>query len=167
MLRTAEITAELTGEGLRGEQSHRLYWRGTLEVALDCFVCERIGRTTVFERGAERALCSGSRSGFKRHHTAARIAAFDTTDGRERLAVRALVDFWWAPFTDTRDGHKAAAPTSHPWVRLHLGYYCQDAKESGTNSIQTNAMRPNDLKCGHCDRVIAVDAQTPAVRLLV
>lgn len=167
MLRTAEITAELTGEGPRGGDSHQLYWRATLEFALDCFICERTGRTTLFERGAERALCSGSRSGFKRHHTAARIAAFDTTNGRERLAVRALLDFWWAPFTDTRDGNKSAAPTSHPWVRLHLGYYCQDAKKSGTNSIQTNAVRPHELKCGHCEHVLAVDARTPEVRLLV
>ena len=167
MLRTAEITAELTGTEPSGGDSHQLYWRSTLEFALDCFVCERIGRTTVFECGAERALCSGSRSGFKRHHTAARIAAFDTTDGRERLAVRALLDFWWAPFTDTRDGHKAAAPTRHPWVRLHLGYYCKDAKESGAASIQTNQVRPHELMCKHCDRVLGVDAQTPAVRLLV
>jgi hypothetical protein len=166
VLRTAEITAELTGEELRGGDSHQLYWRGTLEFALDCFICERTGRATVFERGAERALCSGSRSGFKRHYTAARIAAFDSTDGRERLAVRALLDFWWAPFTDTRDGNKAAAPTSHPWVRLHLGYYCKDAGESGTDSIQTNLVRPYKLTCKHCDRVLGVDTRSPAVRLL-
>ncbi|MET8131396.1 hypothetical protein [Streptomyces sp. NPDC005251] len=162
MLRTAEITAELTGP----EKSHQLYWRSQLEFSLDCFICERTGRTTVFERGAEQALCSGSRSGFKRHHTAARIAGFDTTSGRERLAVRALVDFWWAPFSDTRDGRKAAAPTSHPWVRLHLAYHCPEAKESGTGSIQTNLVRPYRLTCKHCDRLLGVDTETPAVRLL-
>ncbi|MFF3613064.1 hypothetical protein [Streptomyces sp. NPDC002580] len=162
MLRTAEITAELT----EVEDSHQLYWRSRLEFSVDCFVCERIGRTTVFERGAERALCSGSRSGFKRHHTAGRIAGFDTTTGGERLAVRALLDFWWAPFTDTRDGHRSAAPTSHPWVRLQLAYHCQESGESGSGSIQTNQARPHRLTCKHCDRVLGVDRQTPAVRLL-
>jgi len=163
VLRTAEITAELTDR----EDSHQLYWRSQLEFSLDCFICERTRRTTVFELGAERALCSGSRSGFKRHYTAARIAGFATTSGRDRLAARALLDFWWAPFTDTRDGNKAAAPTSHPWVRLHLGYYCKDATESGTDSIQTNLVRPRKLTCKHCDRLLGVDQETPVVRLLV
>jgi hypothetical protein len=167
VLRTAEITAELTGLPPRGEDSHQLYWRSKLEFTLDCFVCERIGRTTVFERGAERALCSGSRSGFSRHYAAARLAAFDTTQGAERLAARVLIDFWWAPFQDSRDGHRAMAPTSHPWVRLHLGYYCQDRKESGTDSTQTNAVRPHEMSCRHCDRVLATSTETPAVRLLV
>ncbi|WP_328446611.1 hypothetical protein OG780_09500 [Streptomyces sp. NBC_00386] len=163
MLRTAEITAELTGlENTR----HQLYWRSRLEFTLDCFICERTGRTTVFERGAEQAQCSGSRSGFQSHRTAGRIAGFDTTTGRDRLAVRALVDFWWAPFTDTRDDRKAAAPTSHPWVRLHLAYHCPEAKESGTGSIQTNLVRPYHLRCKHCDGLLAVDRETPAVRLL-
>lgn len=163
MLRTAEITAELTG---LEDSRHRLYWRSLLEFTLDCFICERTGRTTVFERGAEQALCSGSRSGLQRHHTAGRIAAFDTTSGPERVAVRALVDFWWAPFTDTRDDRKAAAPTSHPWVRLHLAYHCPEADESGTASIQTNQVRPHHLTCKHCDRRLGVDGETPAVRLL-
>ncbi|GAA5013941.1 hypothetical protein [Streptomyces siamensis] len=167
MLRTAEITAELSREEQRGEDSHQLYWRGTLECSLDCFVCERVGRTTVFERGTERALCSGSRSGFARHYTAARLAAFDTTSGRDRMGVRAVVDFWWAPFTDTRDGHRSAAPTSHPWVRLHLGYHCPRAKESGTASVQTNLVRPHRLTCKHCDRELAADTRSPSVRLLV
>ncbi|MFE1289286.1 hypothetical protein [Streptomyces sp. NPDC058751] len=163
MLRTAEITAELSG---LEDPHHRFYWRPRLEFSVDCFICERTGRTTLFEHEAERALCSGSRSGFQRHHTAGRIAAFDTTSGREREAVRALVDFWWAPFTDTRDGREAAAPTSRPWVRLHFGYMCPEADESGAGSIQTNLVRPYHPTCKHCDRRLGVDGETPSVRLL-
>ena len=165
MLRTAEITAELTGE-LGGDNFHNLHWRSKLEFSVDCFICERTGRTTVYERGAERALCSGSRGGFKRHHTAGRIAAYDTTSGKERLALRALVDFWWAPFEDAKDGRRAVAPTSHPWVRLHLGYHCPRTKESGTDSIQSNLVRPYELHCTHCETLMATDTTTPAVRLL-
>ena len=165
MLRTAEITAELTGE-LGGDDVHNLHWRSKLEFSLDCFICERTGRTTVFERGAERALCSGSRSGFQRHYTAGRIAAYDTTSGKDRLALRALVDFWWSPFEDTRDGRRAQAPTSHPWVRLHIGYYCPKTKEPGKSSVQTNLVRPSALRCAHCDTVMATDTTAPSVRLL-
>jgi hypothetical protein len=165
MLRTAEITAELTGP-LRGDNFHNLHWSSQLEFSVDCFVCERTGRTQVYERGAERALCSGSRSGFRRHHTAGRIAAYDTTSGSERLALRALVDFWWAPFEDTRDNKPAMAPTSHPWVRLNLGYYCSEAKKSGTDSIQSNLVRPYKLRCRHCESLMATDTTTPAIRLL-
>ncbi|MEU6087183.1 hypothetical protein ABZ865_10310 [Streptomyces sp. NPDC047085] len=165
MLRTAEISAGLTGP-LKGDGSHALHFHSKLEFTVDCFVCERTGRTTVFERGAERALCSGSRSGLQRHYTAGRIAAFDTTSGADRLALRALVDFWWAPFDDIRDHRPSAAPTSHPWVRLHLGYYCREAKESGTNSIQTNLVRPYEVRCAHCESLLATDATTPSIRLL-
>lgn len=165
MLRTAEITAELTGQ-LKGDGFHALHFGPRLEFAVDCCICERTGRTQVFERGAERALCSGSRSGFARHYTAGRIAAYDTTAGAERLALRALVDFWWAPFEDKKTGAPCPAAPSHPWVRLHIGYHCPMAKESGRASLQTNLARPYDLRCGHCDAVLATDATTPAVRLL-
>ncbi|TQE38568.1 hypothetical protein Sipo8835_04315 [Streptomyces ipomoeae] len=166
MLRTAEITAELTRPP-GTEQGHQLYWRSNLEFSLDCFICERFGRTTFFERGAEKALCSGTRKGLGRHNIAARIAAFTSTSTDERLTARILIDFWWAPFEDARDGGHSAAPTLHPWVRLNIGYYCQESRESGKTSTQTNAGRPWNLRCTHCDEPLATDAETPAIRLLV
>ncbi|WP_043678767.1 hypothetical protein [Streptomyces xylophagus] len=164
MLRTAEITTELTG-AITGDNFHNLHWSSRLEFSVDCFICERTGRTQVYERGAERALCSGSR-GFQSHYTAGRITAYDTTTGTDRLALRALVDFWWAPFKDARDDKPAMAPTSHPWVRLHLGSYCPEAKETGKDSVQTNLVRPYELRCSHCEFVIATDVAAPAIRLL-
>ncbi|GAA0395084.1 hypothetical protein GCM10009541_42750 [Micromonospora gifhornensis] len=59
---------------------HHLHWRGKLALSLDCFICERTGRTTSFELGAERAICSGTRETGE-HYTAARLAAFDQTQG--------------------------------------------------------------------------------------
>ncbi|MBK3567588.1 MULTISPECIES: hypothetical protein [unclassified Streptomyces] len=165
MLRTAEITAELTDRAT-GDNSHNLYWSSRLQFSVDCFVCERRGRTQMYECGAERALCSGSRKGFQSHYTAGRITAYDSTTGADRLALRALVDFWWAPFQDARDDKAAMAPTSHPWVRLHLGSHCPKAKEAGKHSIQSNLVRPHRLRCGHCESVIATDASAPTIRLL-
>lgn len=165
MLCTTEITAELTlTPGTKA--AHQLHWRPTLEFALDCFICERTGRTTLFELGTEKASCSGTRSGLGRHHTPARIAAFDITGGDDRLAIRVLIDFWWAGFEDGRSGRRSESPTGHSWVRLHLGHSCRETGKFGEHSIQTNESRPHDLRCPHCDRVLATDTGTPGVRLL-
>lgn len=58
------------------------------------------------------------------------------------------------------------APTSHPWVRPHLGTHCPWAKEAGKDSIQANLVRPYELRCPHCEFVIATDVAASAIRLL-
>ena len=167
MQRSVEINAEVAGRTGGGKGFHYLHWRSKLELSIDCFVCERTNRTTVLEVGAERALCSGSRSGIPGHYTAARIAAFDVTSGEDRLALRAVVSFWWAPFHDSRSGHRNAAPTLHPWVRLHIGYECpEDSDEPGTASIQTNMVRPASESCGQCGGKVVSSERAPTIRLL-
>jgi hypothetical protein len=147
------------------EEAHRgrLFWKGTIELSLDCFVCERVGRTTVLKLGAERAVCLSGRN--DEHFTAARIAAFDVTSQDDRLMVRTVVDFWWAPFQDAKRGGQAT-PLSG-WVRLHYGYSCPHKEASGNGSIQTNVRRPSSVCCGECTTQIAVDAEVPSIRLLV
>ncbi|OKJ74720.1 hypothetical protein AMK31_31100 [Streptomyces sp. TSRI0107] len=164
MLRSVEITAELTGP-LRDEGFHNLHWQKRLELSLDCFICGRGRRTTAFQYGLEHALCSADDES-PEHPTAARIAAFDVTDERERTALRAVVDYWWAPFRDAKGNHAATALSHTPWVRLHLGYYCPQARQSGTLSIQTNMVRPVRDTCGHCDHLLATSKDAPAIRLL-
>lgn len=164
MLRSVEISAELTGP-LRGEGFHNLHWQKRLELSLDCFICERTRRTTSFQYGLEHARCSadGERP---EHPTAARIAAFDITDERERTALRAVVDYWWAPFHDAKRDRAATALSLTPWVRLYLGYYCPQARQSGAFSIQTNMVRPVRDVCAHCDHPLATSNAAPAIRLL-
>ncbi|MET7296690.1 hypothetical protein ABZS79_32095 [Streptomyces griseoloalbus] len=164
MLRSVEITAELTGP-LRGEGFHNLYWQKRLELSLDCFICGRGRRTTSFQYGLEHALCSADDE-YPEHPTAARIAAFDVTDERERMALRAVVDYWWAPFHDAKRNQAGTALSHIPWVRLHLGYYCPQARQSGALSIQTNMVRPVRDTCGHCDYLLATSKDAPAIRLL-
>ncbi|MFC7303128.1 hypothetical protein ACFQVC_02695 [Streptomyces monticola] len=167
MQRSVEIRAELTGRMGGGEGFHYLRWNSKIELSLDCFICERAARTTVLELGAERALCLGSRSGPAGHYAAARIAAFDVTSGADQLALRAVVSFWWAPFTDAKTRHRAAAPTLHPWVRLHVGYDCpQEGGESRNFTIQTNTERPTSEPCAQCARPVATSARTPTIQLL-
>ncbi|MER5955732.1 hypothetical protein [Streptomyces longhuiensis] len=164
MLRSVEITAELANS-LRGESFHNLHWQKKLELSLDCFVCQRSGRTTSFQYGQEYALCSAD-SEHPEHPTAARIAAFDVTDEQERTALQVAVDYWWAPFHDAKRNQAAAALSLTPWVRLYLGYYCPQARQSGTFSIQTNMIRPVRDSCDHCDQLLATSKDAPAIRLL-
>lgn len=170
MLRSVEIRAVLTG--LEKEHRSALHWDGSLEISLDCFVCERLGRTTRLTWGAERAVCSGDRR--EPHYTAARISAFDTTRGMDTLAVRAVVDHWFAPFQDAKYG--SGRPPTGSWVRL--GYKCgcphRDAEDraSGSDasgpggSVQSNEVRPRGVRCPGCEAEIAVSAEAPTVRLL-
>ncbi|MGW0251030.1 hypothetical protein ACWDYH_30815 [Nocardia goodfellowii] len=164
MMRSVEITAALTGP-IDREHRSRLYWERLIELSLDCFICERAGRTTILKYGAERAICSGDTE-HGQHFSAARISSFDHTHGSERIVLRSIVDFWWAPFDDTKRDLQAVAPTKTPWVRLHLGYSCPHKDEAGKESIQTNLVRPYELTCAHCETVIAVNEESPAIRLL-
>ncbi|GAA2327133.1 hypothetical protein [Streptomyces cuspidosporus] len=161
MLRSLEISAVLSGV----EQAHRerLFWERTIELSLDCFVCERVGRTTVLKWGAERAVCMSGRDGH--HFTAAGIAAFDVTSQDDRLTLKSAVDFWWAPFQDAKRGGQATPLSS--WVRLHYGCYCPHQETSSKGSIQTNVRRPSPVYCAECKTEIAVDVEAPSIRLLV
>ncbi|MEU1596456.1 hypothetical protein ABZ468_27250 [Streptomyces sp. NPDC005708] len=162
--RQAGLAHPLTGL-LRGEDFHNLHWQKRLELSLDCFICQRTRRTTSSQHGQEHALCSAHEE-HPEHPTAARVAAFDVTDGRERAVLRAVVDYWWAPFHDTKRDHAATALSLTPRVRLHLGYYCPQARQSGTFSVQTNIIRPVRDTCGHCDDPLATSKDAPAIRLL-
>jgi hypothetical protein len=164
MLRSVEITAVLSGPGDKDHLS-RLYWQRQIELSLDCFVCERVDRTTFLEWGAERAICTADEK-HGRHFTAARIASFDVTSERESSVLRSIVDFWWAPFEDAKRGTRALPLGKAPWVRLHFGYYCPFKGESGKGSIQTNLVRPCVVGCMHCETEIANSAEAPTVRLL-
>lgn len=161
MLRSLEISAVLSG--LEKAHRDRLSWERTIELSLDCFVCERVDRTTVLKWGAERAVCVSGRD--DQHFTAARIAAFDVTSEEDRLMVKSVVDFWWAPFHDAKRGNPAT-PVSR-WVRLHYGRFCPHKESSGKGSIQTNVQRPGPVHCGECKTRIATDAEAPSIRLLV
>lgn len=164
MLRSIEVTAELVG--LRhGDGFHNVHWQGRLAMSLDCFICERTARTTHLERAAERALCSSDEQRGK-HFTAASIAAFDPTTGHDRLRLRAVMDFWWTPFTDSQHDRPSTALTRAPWVRLHLGSYCPRHQESGETTIQSNLVRPVYLVCGHCGELMATSLEAPMIRLL-
>jgi hypothetical protein len=140
-------------------------WKPKIELTLDCFLCERVGRTVILEGGEERALCTSDQ---KRgpHPTAARIAGFDTETWDRRPRVRAVVDYWRAPFHDARRDAPAMPLTRTPWVRLHFDVRCQASRERVAASTQTNLLRPAVTKCGQCGEPVATSTDAPYMRLL-
>ena len=162
MLRSLSISAELD----HVDGPRLLFWKRRLELSLDCPICRREGRTTTITWGDEVGDCSGSRSGFPRHPSPARITAFDTTHSPAGLALHAVVDHWWAPFTDAKSGEPATALTRAPWVRLHIGYRCPDVQQPGEEPTQSNLVRPTRLLCQHCGLAIATSRTAPAIRSL-
>ncbi|NUT43986.1 MAG: hypothetical protein HOV86_28720 [Thermoactinospora sp.] len=160
MLRSLEIQATLSTPSAP-DHLPLLSWSPTIELSLDCFVCVRVGRTTRLERGSEQAICSSDRD-HGPHFAPARIAEFDPA----QASVRAVVEFWWAPFHDAKRDTPATPLSEAPWVRLHLAYQCPLHEAPGTASTQTNLVRPTALRCEHCAAVIATSHEAPAIRLL-
>jgi hypothetical protein len=50
VLRRVEITSALVIPGGK-DRSHALRWERTIELSIDCFICERTGRTTFLQWG--------------------------------------------------------------------------------------------------------------------
>jgi len=161
MLQRIEIGAVLSGEA----RLHNLHWERSVELSLDCFVCERQGRTMLLEWGAERAVCTADKQ-HGRHYAAARIAAFDSTIEDQRLSLRAVVDYWWAPFHDAKRDVRGLPLTESPWVRLKFGYFCAQTEDSGNGSTQSNLVRPARTSCRHCGEAAATSTEAPTIRLL-
>jgi hypothetical protein len=165
MLRSVEITVAVAGS-MQGELFHNLHWQEKLEISLDCFVCERAGRTTVLQWGPECGICSADEE-HGQHFAPVRMSAFDPTSRAEELALRAIVDYWWAPFHDGKRDQAALPLGRQPWVRLWLGYYCRPHGESGEYSIQTNMVGPVTLSCKYCGVAVATSGDAPKMRLLI
>ena len=160
MLRTLEITATIA---LAEAPFHNLYFGHGLELSLDCFICERLGRTTFLTVGDERAVCTGDREHGGRHFVAARVAGFDVLSGQDRKTLHAVVQQWWAPFHDGKR-KQSSKPVGPGWVRLDLRYLCPEGdRKSGSTSIQSNTARPHSLTCEHCDTVLARSEEVPTI----
>jgi hypothetical protein len=162
MMLSVEIRAVITGL-TPSRPSHLLHWLDPVALSLDCCICERARRTVLLKQGEERGVCTSNE---KRHPAPARITAFDTTTFATELALRAVVDYWWAPFHDAKRDIDATTTSTVPWVRLTLGYYCPEHKDGGKASLQSNMVRPVTLSCTSCSETIAVSKEAPTIQSL-
>jgi hypothetical protein len=160
MLRTLDITATIAPAEA---PFHNLYFGRTFELSLDCFVCERQGRTTFLTVGAERAVCTGDRDQGGKHFAPARVAGFDPSAGRDRQSLHAVVQQWWAPFHDAKR-NQASKPLGLGWVRFELHYMCsENDRKTGRTSIQSNQAGPVTLTCEHCETALATSDDVPRI----
>ena len=164
MLRSVEITAEVAGTA-QGNVLHNLHWQERIEIDLDCFLCERTARTTVFEWGASAALCT-AHSADARHRTAARLERLNRDAKAERRSLTAVVDCWWSPFHDEVADAAAAPLSPETPIRLTLGYFCRRNHRSGVGVVCTGMTAPATVQCEYCEATMATVATPPVVRLL-
>jgi len=165
MLCSVEILATLTGVARDGERFHNVHFLPLVELRLDCFICQRTGRTTILKSVAEDATCTSDEA-YGRHRTSARVAAFDTTAEDTHMILRAVIDYWWAPFHDAKRDTEGAPFSVPAWARLHFGSYCRIHGQAGEHSTQTNLIRPCTTHCRHCGTAIATSNEAPRIRAL-
>jgi hypothetical protein len=87
VLRSLEITAEVVGTA-QGNVTHNLHWKQRIEIDLDCFLCARTGRRTVFEWGSSAATCT-AHADVHRAETAAVVASAEVAEGEAHRGLRA------------------------------------------------------------------------------
>jgi hypothetical protein len=164
VLHSLEITAEVAGTA-QGNVTHNLHWKQRIEIDLDCFLCARTGRTTVFEWGSSAAICT-AHADAAHHPTSARIEHLHCDAQAERRMLRAVVDCWWSPFHD-EVADAAAEPLSEQTpVRLALGYFCRRNHRSGVGTVHVGMPTPTDVRCEYCDVTMATLDTSPTMRLL-
>lgn len=173
MLRSVEVLAEVAGTA-QGNVLHNLHWQQRLELDLDCFVCERTERTTVFSWGEPAAVCTGLHvadgptddASEAAHRTAARLERLQCDARAERRLLRAVIDCWWSPFHDDVAAADAAPLSDETPLRLALGYFCRRNHRSGVGVVSSALTTPWTVECQYCEAPMATVTTAPTVRLL-
>lgn len=164
MLRTVEITAEVAGTA-QGNVLHNLHWQQRIEIDLDCFLCERVARPTLFEWGDTAAVCT-AHDDDARHRTSARLEHLACDARAENRALRAVVGCWWSPFHDEVADVAAEPLGATTPLRLTLGYFCRRNHRSGVEVVRPDTATPLVVQCAYCEVPMATLASAPTVRLL-
>lgn len=94
--------------------------------------------------------------------------AFESAADPEQVSLRAVVEYWWAPFRDAKRDVDGQPLAGHPWVRLNFGYACerQEGGHVWRATTQTNIARPAEAECRHCHDVAATSLEAPTIRLI-
>jgi len=112
----------------------------TLELSLNCFVCERTRRTIILRVGEEAGICTPTK-----HLFPAKILAKETLSQTKSVELKYLVEYWFAPFVDRK--YKEPAEDSLIWGRVHFSITCPKCGETKIRSVQTNLVRPFTEYC--------------------
>lgn len=82
------------------------------------------------------------------------------------VALRAVIDYWWAPLHDAKHDTEASTHSEPAWVRVHFGSYCRIHSQEGKHLTQTNLIRPCTTHCRHRESAIATSNEAPSIRML-
>jgi hypothetical protein len=188
VLTSVRITAGLTVD----PQAH-VFWKNSISLKLDCFICRRRDRTVLVERGDDHGRCVSERKppddlppgiynydevSYK-HPMPIRVSAFDWWHERgtslgERLWLRCRLDLWWAPFRDRKNASAAMMPATHPGVSLSYHVGCRACmKTQGTAALNSpgpqglagNMIFPESADCPTCDRTLATATEAPEIAI--
>jgi hypothetical protein len=160
------VTIELDASLVRESYSHNVRWAKTMEMRLDCFLCERSGRTTWLELGAEAGTCSGSRQGVGPHPAPARVVSFDSAWSDDRRTMRWVIDRWWEQFYDSVDKRDGNIVASALWARIHIDYRCPETSKQAEDFTQSNLAFPYTMECRDCGERLGTWEEPPQIRLL-
>jgi hypothetical protein len=165
------------------------FWRPTVEISLDCFICCRTGRTMLVEQGYEAGRCMSAREHPQEippevpslsdtmfvHAAPLRIARFDWASAQTGCnTLRCTLSYWYAPFTDLKRQHPSARLNASPWTRLPYGLGCRACYDTGvegalslpTGSIQSNLVWPLVASCPTCQRSLVTFTTAPSITII-
>jgi len=127
----------------------------SLEVSLDCVVCQRRMRTVIFPSIGSAGRCTPTGHEFPGH--LARVTAL-ACGGRYEF------NYHYQPFTDrkypTEERYGGVEKGAPRWVRFYFHIRCSRCARVSRHSVQTNLSRPYRIKCD-CGAVLFADLAAP------
>ena len=115
-----------------------------VEVSLDCCVCQRVGRTIVFDSREDEAYCTPTH-----HPFPGEIMAISPSYDRQLATGTYSIRYQTGRFIDVKRREPAVR---HPtWARVHFRLVCQGCSGVTTGSVQNNQGGPwieNRCQCG-------------------
>jgi hypothetical protein len=115
-----------------------------VEVSLDCCVCQRVGRTIVFDSRGDEAYCTPTH-----HPFPGETVAIDSSYRRQLAIGTYSIRYQTGQFIDVKRGQPAVR---HPtWARVHFSLGCPRCSAVVTDRVQNNQGRPwvkDRCQCG-------------------
>ena len=112
----------------------------SLELTLNCFICQRTRRTVILDLGKETGICTPTK-----HLFPAKILTKDVRSEAGVIEINYLIEYWFASFVDSK--YKESAENVLTWGRVSFQITCPKCSKTNPSSIQNNTVRPWTYFC--------------------
>ncbi len=112
----------------------------TLELSLNCFICERSRRTIILNANKQSGICTPTK-----HLFPSKILEKEVCGNSNSIEIKYKVEYWFAPFVDKK--YNEMAQDILKWGRVHFYVTCPKCGEEKKSSIQNNIVRPWTCFC--------------------